>query len=170
MSAFDDELKQKTDIELKEMAATPNRWNDSYIEAINVELKRRGLTVEPIDNSPQVEPKLTLDQRRRICESCKNHKNEIPTNPDSPAICGLTMKKPEFNGEQCALYVPIPNFKTLLLRRAIYSIILGFAIGILGLNMSDSFWGIGLIVLSPVLLIYSIRIFIKMIRFKYPGE
>lgn len=182
MSTYADELKQKTDQELQELAASSDNWSAAYNEAVRAELQNRGLTVE----LPKDSPKLNLEQRRKICESCKNHKNEIPTNPDSPAICGLTMKNPAFNGKQCALYDPDPKYKNYLLRRGIYGLVLGVLFELFGvfrmaeivnttkrpedLNMFSTMWGIFMIIAGIAMLVYSIKAFTKMIRFKYPGE
>lgn len=130
---------------------------------------------------------LTLQQRRAICESCKNHSNEIETNPDSPAICGLTKKISEFTGEKCALYVPIPNFKSFLLRRGIYALVVGIALGSFGgirivnhlitiANGPDDFsifsalMDIMALLVGVSLLIYSVKTFVKVVHFKYPDE
>ena len=176
MNAYEEELRQKTDQELQEMASTPNRWNDGYYEAVKFELQRRGLHIEPKMEGPKIEYKLNLKQRRKICESCQNHSNEIPTNPDSPAICGLTMKDPDFTDALCEKYNPIPAYKKYLLIMALFGLVIGLVSGIIGYLILKSelrhgkvdFRGVGLCILCPIAIVYSIVMFIKMLRFKYP--
>lgn len=178
MSAYEEELRQKTDQELQEMALNPNRWNDDYFEAVKYELQRRGLHIEPKEEGSKIEYKLELKQRRKICESCQNHSNEIPTNPDSPAICGLTMKDPDFTDTLCEKYVPIPNYKNYLLRMSLLSLIIGIACGAWGgiSLMNELPKGIIrprsfiLSLLCIIGIVYGIITFIKMLRFKYPTE
>ena len=178
MNAFEEELKQKTDQELLEMAATPNKWNDDFFEAINNELQGRGVSVEPKEHAPLVEHKLNLAQRRKICESCKNHSNEIPTNPDSPAICGLTMKDPDFIEALCEKYDPIPGYKKYLLRMSLLSLVMGILCGAWGITSLINELPKAIIrprsfilsILCIAGIVYSIIMFVKMLRFKYPNQ
>ena len=129
---------------------------------------------------------LDVDERRKVCDSCKNHKNEIITNPNSPALCGLTMKAPSFHGKECELYIPIPNHKSRIIRRGIYGLVMALGFGILGvirlveliqqtkspanLNTSGLVFCLFLIVFSIALLYFAFKSFITAARFKYPQE
>lgn len=178
MNTFETEFRQKTDQELQEIVSNPNRWNDDYYAAAKFELQRRGLQIQLKEEVPSIEHKLNLQQRRKICESCQNHSNEIPTNPDSPAICGLTMKDPDFTEKLCEKYIPIPAYKNYLLRMALFGFAGGLFSGVIGYLILKNelrqgtvdFRGVVLCILCPILIVYSIVMLIKMFRFKYPNE
>lgn len=173
MGAYSEEIKNKTDEELIKLIYSADEFSATYNKDLRKELKKRGIRIEDLGL-----PILSLDARRKICESCQNHLNEIPTNPDSNAICGLTMKNPSFLGSLCENYVPIPAFKKRLLMKAFIALILGVIVIAEGVFMYQDHLAEGyiytrdvvLMCSGPVLIVYAFVYFIKMVRFKYPPK
>lgn len=173
MSAYSEELKKKNNDELIKLITSEAEFSPSYNKAVRKELQSRGINVEKLDL-----PLLSIDMRRKICESCQNHTNKIPTNFESDAICGLTMRDPVFKGSVCENYASIPAFRGVLLRRALISLVMGILVLIVG---AFAFWedllegviyrrNVVAIIVGPIGIIGAIVYFIKMIRFKYPKK
>ena len=183
MGDFRKELKDKTDLELLDIVARRGQFNDSYVQDVLDELASRNIEIKEEEKEPE-RFELTVDERRKVCDSCKNHKNEILTNPDSPALCGLTMKAPSFHGKECGLYIPIPDYKSRVIRRGIYGLVMAIAFGVLGvirliefieqtknpanLDVFGLMFYLLLIFFSIALLYYAFKSFITAARFKYP--
>ena len=199
MGEYTEVLKTKTDKELLDIIDSYDQWSKSYIKDVLEELSSRGVNTNEL-----IIPDLSLEERRKICESCQHHKHEspknplkeiahevygyqgkerdVPSDPDAPIYCGLTMKDPVFRGNQCPFYVQTPGYERLLMKRGIRSIIIGIGFIVFGLyrmivyisstkghngyDPSDNIEDVVLICIGIVSVLYAVSVFVKRAKYK----